>query len=303
VVSVDDLPGQLERSQFLGEDAEQERRGVLALQRLVADGDPDGDIIAERGEDRRRVERLKCLAVPGPPSGHAASIPITRLQGRSSFRAGARRGSRFGRVRLLVVGATGGLGRLVVAEGARRGHHVAALVRDPARAGLPEPVQMVRGDVLEPVSLDPAVQARDAVICALGNPSPRKPSTLLADGTRNLVEAMRRAGVPRLVCSRCWAPEAATATPPSCTAISSCAPSRPWSLTRKPRSAWYATADCSGSSCGHRALSAAGAASCGCCARATAGASAMSPARTSLLSCLTPPNAPDYLRQAIAVGS
>jgi hypothetical protein len=71
-VFVDDLPGQLERSQFLSQHAEQERRGVLALQRLVMDGDPDGDIIAERGEDRRQVERFKCPAVPGQPSGHAA---------------------------------------------------------------------------------------------------------------------------------------------------------------------------------------------------------------------------------------
>ena len=99
-----------------------------------------------------------------------------------------------------MVGATGGLGRVVIAEALRRGHHVAALVRDPARAGLPEPVQTVRCDVLDPVTLDPAMNARDAVICALGTPSPRKPGTLLEEGTRNLVEAMRRASVPRLVC-------------------------------------------------------------------------------------------------------
>lgn len=99
-----------------------------------------------------------------------------------------------------MIGATGGLGGAVIAEALRRGHHVAALVRDPARAALPEPVQTIRGDVLDPVTLDPAMQARDAVICALGTPSPRKPGTLLEEGTRNLVEAMRRASVQRLVC-------------------------------------------------------------------------------------------------------
>ncbi len=103
-------------------------------------------------------------------------------------------------MRLLVVGATGGLGRAVVAEAVQRGHEVAALVRDPSRAGLPGSVQTVRGDVLDPGTLGPAVQGQDAVICALGTPSPRKPGTLLEEGTRNLVEAMRRTGVPRLVC-------------------------------------------------------------------------------------------------------
>jgi uncharacterized protein YbjT (DUF2867 family) len=73
-------------------------------------------------------------------------------------------------------------------------------VRDPARANLPEPVVTVRGDVLVPATLDPALAGTDAVVCALGTPSPRQPSSLLEDGTRNLTEAMKRARVPRLVC-------------------------------------------------------------------------------------------------------
>ena len=58
----------------------------------------------------------------------------------------------------------------------------------------------MRGDVLDPASLDPALARRDAVICALGTPSPRQASSLLVDGTRNLTAAMKRASVPRLVC-------------------------------------------------------------------------------------------------------
>ncbi len=103
-------------------------------------------------------------------------------------------------MRLLVVGATGGLGRVIVAEAVRRGHDVSALVRDPAAADLPEPVLKVHGDVLDPASLGAAVAGRDGVICVLGTPSPRRPSTLLGDGTGNLVVAMKSAGVPRLVC-------------------------------------------------------------------------------------------------------
>ncbi len=102
-------------------------------------------------------------------------------------------------MRLLVVGATGGLGRLAVAEAVSRGHEVTALVRDRARAGLPEQVVTVRGDVLDPASLAPAVDGQEAVVCALGTPSPRQASSLLENLTRNLVETMKSASVPRLV--------------------------------------------------------------------------------------------------------
>src|SRR6266700_4697433 len=103
-------------------------------------------------------------------------------------------------MRLLVVGATGGLGQDVVADAVARGHHTAALLRNPAHTAFPDPVEIVPGDVLDPSSLAPAVSGREAVICALGTPSPRTPSTLLEQGTRNLVAAMSQQGVGRLVC-------------------------------------------------------------------------------------------------------
>jgi uncharacterized protein YbjT (DUF2867 family) len=103
-------------------------------------------------------------------------------------------------VNILVVGATGGLGRDVVAESLAVGHQTAAVVRDPSRAALPEAAQVARGDVLDRSSLRSAVAGRDAVICALGTPSPRQASTLLARGTENLVEAMTAADVRRLAC-------------------------------------------------------------------------------------------------------
>ncbi len=103
-------------------------------------------------------------------------------------------------MRILIVGATGALGREVVAAALLDGHDTAALVRDPARAELPEAAELVAGDVLDPSSLRKAVEGREAVICALGTPSPRRASTLLQEGTRNLVFAMDQAGVRRLVC-------------------------------------------------------------------------------------------------------
>jgi NAD(P)-dependent dehydrogenase (short-subunit alcohol dehydrogenase family) len=99
------------------------------------------------------------------------------------------------RLKILAIGATGGLGRDVVDAAIVGGHKAAALVRDPTRAALPETVEVVRGDVLNPASLTAALDARDAVICALGTPSPLRRSTLLEEGTADLVGAMSRTAV------------------------------------------------------------------------------------------------------------
>ncbi len=93
-------------------------------------------------------------------------------------------------MQLLVVGATGGLGRAVLDSALARGHDVTALVRRPDTAGLPADVHAITGDVLDPASMEPAVRGRDAVICALGTPSPREATTLLERGTTNLVKVM-----------------------------------------------------------------------------------------------------------------
>ena len=103
-------------------------------------------------------------------------------------------------MRLLIVGATGALGRAVVGSALVRGHDVTALVRDLAKAELPDQVWCVRGDVLDPATLEPAARHRDVVICALDTPSPRQATTLLEEGTANLVAVMKRVGVPRLIC-------------------------------------------------------------------------------------------------------
>ena len=102
-------------------------------------------------------------------------------------------------MRVLVIGGTGGLGREVVASVLGSGHQGTALVRH-REAALPTKVEMVEGDVLDPSSLTAALVEQEAVICALGTPSPRRSSTLLREGTKNLVDAMDREGVRRLVC-------------------------------------------------------------------------------------------------------
>ena len=62
---------------------------------------------------------------------------------------------------VLVTGATGNVGRLVVRRLLDRGVAVRAMTRDPERAGLPEGAEAVRGDLTEPESLAGALRGAE----------------------------------------------------------------------------------------------------------------------------------------------
>ncbi|HXB70949.1 MAG TPA: NAD(P)H-binding protein [Candidatus Acidoferrales bacterium] len=65
--------------------------------------------------------------------------------------------------RILVIGATGRVGRQVLAQLPAAGVLVRALVRNPDAAGLPPHVDMVRGDLTLPETLDECLDGIDAV--------------------------------------------------------------------------------------------------------------------------------------------
>jgi len=103
--------------------------------------------------------------------------------------------------RLLIVGATGGTGRQLVAQALERGHTVTALVRDPAALRLDHPrLRVLQGNVLDHASVVAAVRGQDAVLSALGHKQFFRPTRILSEGTRNVLSAMAAHGVRRFVC-------------------------------------------------------------------------------------------------------
>lgn len=97
--------------------------------------------------------------------------------------------------KILVTGATGTVGRQVVAELLARGHAVRALTRDPARAGgFPAGVEVVQGDLTEPGSLVPALDGVTGLhLITFGGPY----FAPLETGPR-ILELARAAGVRRV---------------------------------------------------------------------------------------------------------
>jgi uncharacterized protein YbjT (DUF2867 family) len=64
-------------------------------------------------------------------------------------------------MQILVTGATGNVGRHMVAQLVQAGASVRALTRNPATAGLPAGVEVVQGDLAEPATLVPALEGID----------------------------------------------------------------------------------------------------------------------------------------------
>src|SRR5262245_6647545 len=123
---------------------------------------------------------------------------------RSGHRSGVAASSRGRREplrRILIVGATGGTGRQLVAQALERGYSVIALVRDPSKLRLEHPhLKVVQGDVLDRDSVEAAMQGQEAVVCALGHKRYFGPTRILSEGTRNILRSMESRGVSRIVC-------------------------------------------------------------------------------------------------------
>jgi NADH dehydrogenase len=104
---------------------------------------------------------------------------------------------------ILVTGATGFVGSEILRRASRRGWRVRGLARHPERAEalsrLPH-VELFRGDVRRPDELDEALAEVDAVIHLVGVIVETGRQTFEeahVEGTRHVLEAMRRTGVRR----------------------------------------------------------------------------------------------------------
>ena len=109
--------------------------------------------------------------------------------------------SRAAESKILVIGATGGTGRLIVSQALARGYDVTALVHSPEKGSDLTGASLIVGDARDEIALREALKGRGAVVSALGTAaSPFREVTLLSTATRALVSAMKVEQVSRLVC-------------------------------------------------------------------------------------------------------
>src|SRR5262245_49636702 len=102
---------------------------------------------------------------------------------------------------LLIIGATGGTGRELVKQALEKGHVVTALVRNPQKMKVThDNLRVVKGNVLDFKSVQNAVSGQEAVLSALGHKKFFVKTSILSNGTKNIIQAMNEQKVMRFIC-------------------------------------------------------------------------------------------------------
>lgn len=101
-------------------------------------------------------------------------------------------------MKVVVFGANGKVGRIVVSELLKRGHAVTAFVRGEYYFPKDKKLRIIEGDAYDPFSVMSAIKDNDAVVSALGSWG-TKHKNVLTEGMRNIIPAMRKHGATRIV--------------------------------------------------------------------------------------------------------
>lgn len=101
---------------------------------------------------------------------------------------------------IVVFGANGPTGRLLVSDALAAGHQVIAVTRRPDKFPQQHPnLTVARADVLDASAVEGIVSGADAILSTLGAPYGRKQVAVYSVGVRNILTAMERHQVRRLV--------------------------------------------------------------------------------------------------------
>src|SRR4028119_1261199 len=103
-------------------------------------------------------------------------------------------------MKIAIFGATGKVGRHLVDQALERGDEVTAFARDASTlyTRRHERLKVVQGDVLNPKDVEQAVVNTQAVLSTIGH-TKTSPKDVLTEGIKNIVAAMNKYGVRRLV--------------------------------------------------------------------------------------------------------
>lgn len=107
-------------------------------------------------------------------------------------------------MKIIVFGATGGVGQHAVRRAAEAGHQVTAFVRSPDKLELPagvlgDTVIVRQGDAFDGAAVSAAIEGHDAVIFALASSRALKKSDELERMAQNIASGMSDGGVSRIV--------------------------------------------------------------------------------------------------------
>lgn len=99
--------------------------------------------------------------------------------------------------KIVIFGATGNTGLCALEQAVKKGLDVRVFVRDESK--IPEnfrtKVEPIVGDVTNPEQVSKAIEGREGVVVVLGTRNDLKPTTVLSEGMKNIIEAMKKNNV------------------------------------------------------------------------------------------------------------
>lgn len=103
-------------------------------------------------------------------------------------------------MKIIVFGATGGVGQSVVKQAVGNGFEVTAFVRTPTKLEVThENLKVIKGDAFNLSEVAAAIVGHDAVVSCLGSSQGMKKSTELQEMVKNIVTGMQEHDVKRIV--------------------------------------------------------------------------------------------------------
>lgn len=102
-------------------------------------------------------------------------------------------------MKIIIFGASGGLGLKVMESALDLGHFITAFVRSPEKVKIRHPnLTVFQGDVMDSAAVAKAIEGLDAVISTLGPSRPPIPH-MMELAAKNILAGMREHGVQRLI--------------------------------------------------------------------------------------------------------
>jgi putative NADH-flavin reductase len=103
-------------------------------------------------------------------------------------------------MKLILFGASGATGHELVKQALEKGYQVTGFVRDPVKMKISHSkLELIVGDVANDHLVGDAINGKDAVFSTLGAASPFKYDQSVVIGISNIVNAMMKSGVNRLI--------------------------------------------------------------------------------------------------------
>lgn len=100
----------------------------------------------------------------------------------------------------MVFGSTGRTGRQIIQQALNAGHIVTAVARNPSALAINHVnLEIVKGDVFQPVTFEKAMEGHEGILSAIGINSTRR-TTVYSQGVLNMVKAMQKNEVRRIIC-------------------------------------------------------------------------------------------------------